>query len=107
MEKVLKSMLNFLKTVFFRSGVKNVKPKPFDIGSEEYRCIHDMICFGRNCHDCKINHNKPCYKTPPEELYSYARELFKESDSTFLYATKLDTMHKIIFYRFISGVEYL
>lgn len=100
-------MLNFLKTVFFRSGGKSFKRKTLDVSSREYYYIRQSICFGRNCNNCKINHNMPCNRTPPDELLAYARELYKSSDSRFLAGIKLDEVHYRMFARFVSCVEYL
>lgn len=40
----------------------------------EYSIIHGLICSGRVCRHCKIDHNFPCEKTTPEkELLKYAK----------------------------------
>lgn len=71
----------------------------------DYKHIRNVICSGRDCDECKIDHNLPCSTTPDSELISYARELYRKRDKYFMIALKSPLNRESVF-RYISGVKY-
>lgn len=73
----------------------------------EYSIIHGLICSGRVCRHCKIDHNFPCEKTTPEkELLKYAKELYREHDEKFIHALETVAEYRRVFCRVVSQVQY-
>lgn len=75
------------------------------IDRNDYEHIRNAICSGRNCYECKIDHNFPCRTTPDLELIKYARELYRKRDRNFMLALEVRRYRESVF-RYISGVKY-
>lgn len=75
------------------------------IDRNDYKHIRNAICGGRDCDECKIDHNIPCSTTPDSELVRYARELYRKRDRNFMLALEVRRYRESVF-RYIRGVKY-
>lgn len=72
----------------------------------DYEKLHGLVCYHRGCSQCKIDHNKPCDRTPEKELINYARELYQKNDPAVLYILQEYKEYKIVFDRYVPVVKY-